>query len=118
MQGYRASPSLRTAVRRLGPLEVYVKDSLSRKNVIINLLALPLAAGAVVGAIGQARAAATMDQKAAAYQTKPKGSAQCSGCSLYVPAKTNPSKANGTCNLVKGAIAPQGWCKFYSAKKK
>jgi hypothetical protein len=88
----------------------------NRKDVIINLLTLPMVAGAVVGVVTEASAAATMDQKAAQYQSKPKSGQQCSGCSLYIPAKSNPSKANGTCKLVKGAIAPQGWCKFYSKK--
>jgi hypothetical protein len=93
-----------------------VKDHPSRKTVIINLLTLPVAAGAALGTIGQAEAAATVDQKASQYQSKPKDGHQCSGCSLYIPAKSNPSKSNGTCKLVKGAISPSGWCKFWSKK--
>jgi high potential iron-sulfur protein len=93
-----------------------VKDSLSRRSVIINLLTLPVVAGAMATTTVDASAAATTDPKTAAYQTKPKNGQQCSTCSLYVPAKMNPAKANGTCKLVKGAIAPQGWCKFYSKK--
>jgi High potential iron-sulfur protein len=93
-----------------------LKDHLSRKSVIINLLSLPLAAGAVALTGVEASAAPTMDQKAAQYQSKPKNGQQCSGCSLYIPAKTNPTKSNGTCKLVKGAIAPAGWCKYWSKK--
>jgi hypothetical protein len=93
-----------------------VKDSLSRRSVIINLLTLPVVAGAMATTTVDASAAATTDPKTAAYQAKPKNGQQCSTCSLYIPAKTNPSKANGTCKLVKGAISPQGWCKFYSKK--
>jgi hypothetical protein len=93
-----------------------VNDHPSRKTVLINLLTLPVAASAVVGTMGQASAAATMDQKTAQYQSKPKNSQQCSGCSLFIPAKTNPTKSNGTCKLVKGDITPTGWCKFWSKK--
>ena len=89
---------------------------MNRKDVIINLLTLPIAAGAVIGTLSEASAAPTMDQKSAAYQNKPKNGQQCSGCSLYIPAKSNPSKANGACKLVKGSISPQGWCKYWSKK--
>jgi hypothetical protein len=90
----------------------------NRKDVIINLLAIPAIAGAVVGTFGEASAAASVDQKTAQYQGKPKSGHQCSGCSLYIPAKSNPSKSNGTCKVVKGAISPQGWCKFYAPAAK
>jgi hypothetical protein len=33
-----------------------------------------------------------------------------------VPAATNPTKTNGACNIVKGSISPNGWCKFYAKK--
>jgi hypothetical protein len=88
----------------------------NRKSVIINLLSIPVAAGAVIGSLGEASAAASVDQKTAQYQAKPKSGHQCSGCSLYIPAKANPTKSNGTCKVVKGAISPQGWCKFYAPK--
>jgi High potential iron-sulfur protein len=89
---------------------------MNRKDVIVNLLAMPIAAGAVVLTASEASAAATVDQKTAQYQSKPKNGQQCSTCTLYVPAKSNPSKANGTCKIVKGAISPTGWCKFYAKK--
>jgi hypothetical protein len=57
-----------------------------------------------------------MDPKAAAYVTHPVGGKQCSTCSLYIPAKSNPKKSAGACKLVKGKIQPNGWCKFYSPK--
>ena len=89
---------------------------MNRKDVIINLLAIPVVAGSVALTAEEALAAATMDQKAAQYQNKPKNGQQCSGCSLYIPAKSNPSKANGACKLVKGSISPQGWCKYWAKK--
>ena len=93
-------------------------DQPTRKSVLINLLTFPVAASAVIGTIGQASADATMDQKSVQYQSKPKNGQQCSGCTFFIPAKSNPTKANGTCKLVKGAISPNGWCKMYSPKKK
>ncbi len=89
---------------------------MNRKSVIINLLTIPVAAGAVIGTFTEASATASVDQKTAQYQSKPKSGHQCSGCSLYIPAKTNPTKSNGTCKVVKGAISPQGWCKFFAPK--
>jgi hypothetical protein len=89
---------------------------ISRSGLIQKLVVAPIAIGAFAALGTEARAAATMDQKAAAYQTHPKGSQQCSGCSLYIPAKSNPMKSAGACKLVKGSIMPQGWCKFYSPK--
>ena len=89
---------------------------LSRSEVIAKLAIAPLAIGALAALRGEAEAAPTMDQKAAAYQTKPNGSKQCSGCSLFIPAKSNPMKSNGSCKLVKGSISPHGYCKFYSPK--
>ncbi|MBV8600780.1 MAG: high-potential iron-sulfur protein [Candidatus Eremiobacteraeota bacterium] len=90
----------------------------TRVEALQKLAAAPLAIGALAALQAQADAAATMDQKAAAYQDKPKGSAKCEGCSLFIPAKSNPMKANGACKLVKGSISPNGWCKFYSPKAK
>ena len=58
----------------------------------------------------------TLAPQAAAYQTTPKGAAKCWNCSLFIAAKTNPSKSNGGCKIVKGAISPNGWCKFYAKK--
>jgi len=88
----------------------------NRKDVIINLLTLPVAVGVVAGVASEAVAAPTMDKKAAQYQDKPKNGQQCSGCSLYVSAKSNPMKDRGGCKLVKGSIAPQGWCKYWTKK--
>jgi hypothetical protein len=91
-----------------------LNDHLSRKSVLINLLSLPLAATAVAATVAEASAAAKSPQNAVQYQNKPKGSAKCSGCKFYLPAKD--AKANGQCSVVAGAISPNGWCVVYSAK--
>ena len=86
-----------------------MKDHLSRKSVIINLLSLPLAASAVALTGGQASAAATMEQKAALYQSKPKNGQQCSGCSLYIPAKSDPTKSNGNLRKLQLKGSDRAW---------
>ena len=89
---------------------------LSRSDLLRKLAMTPIAIGALAALTAPAEAAGTMDPKAAAYQTTPKGTAKCLGCSLYIPAKTNPAKSNGACNIVKGSISPNGWCKYYAPK--
>lgn len=90
----------------------------SRAEMIQRMAAAPLAIGALAALRAEAEAAPAMTQAAADYQSKPNGGKQCSGCALFVPAKSNPMKSNGTCTLVKGSISPQGWCKFFSPKAK
>lgn len=82
--------------------------TLSRKQVIEKLVAAPIAIGAFAALHAQADAAATIDQKTAAYVTHPVGGKQCSKCGLFV--------APSSCKLVKGAISPKGYCKFFAAK--
>jgi hypothetical protein len=91
-------------------------ERLSRGELLQKLALAPLAIGAFAALQTEAEAAGTMDPKAAQYQTTPKGAAKCLNCSLYVPATTNPTKTNGACNIVKGSISPNGWCKFYAKK--
>jgi len=88
----------------------------SRASMLQKLAMAPIAIGAFAALGAEAEAAATMDQKAAAYIPKPKGAEKCSGCNLYIPGKS--ATADGTCKLVKGSISPNGWCKFYSPKPK
>jgi hypothetical protein len=95
-----------------------LSDSVSRKDVLINLLALPLAATAVAVTAQQASAAASLAPSAVQYQTHPKDGKKCSGCVLYIPAKSNPTTANGACQQVKGAISPNGYCSIYAPKAK
>lgn len=91
-------------------------DKSTRAGMIQKLAVAPIAIGALAALQAEAEAAASVDPKAASYQTKPNGGKQCSTCSLFIPAKSSPMKSAGTCKIVKGAISPTGWCKFYSAK--
>lgn len=46
------------------------------------------------------------------YTSKaPDASKNCVGCSLYVP-----GQPCGTCKVVKGPIAPEGWCSAFAPK--
>jgi hypothetical protein len=92
------------------------RTTISRAGMLEKLIAAPIAIGAFAALGAEAQAAATMDQKTAGYVTHPVGGKKCSGCVQYIPAKSNPMKSAGTCKLVKGSIAPNGYCKFYAPK--
>lgn len=53
-------------------------------------------------------AAAKMTQKAALYQDKPKDGAKCATCTHF--------QAPASCQIVAGAISPNGWCQMYIKK--
>ncbi len=89
---------------------------ISRAGMIEKLAVAPLAIGAFAALRAEADAAASVDQKTASYVTHPVGGKQCSGCRLFLPAKKNGMKAPGACQLVKGTIVPNGYCKFFSKK--
>jgi hypothetical protein len=93
-------------------------DLISRVDVLRRLAGVPVVALAVAMTAGAAEAAASMTPAAAKYQTTPKNGQHCIGCQLYIPAKTNPTTAKGTCQVVEGAISPNGWCQLYAPKAK
>jgi len=88
-----------------------VKD-LTRKEALSSLIVLPALAGLMVAGGGIAEAKGTQAQFK--YQSKPNGTQQCSGCSLFIPGKT-PTAA-GTCKVVAGNISPKGWCTAFAPK--
>ncbi|TAL89450.1 MAG: iron oxidase [Rhodanobacter sp.] len=89
----------------------------SRRTLIRNGITI-----AAVGAVaatgllksGPARAQSKASQAVAMYQPTPHGKDQCDNCIHFVPGKT--PTANGTCKVVEGDIAPQGWCVMYARK--
>ena len=95
-----------------------MNDKETRGAMLQKLAAAPIAIGALAALRAEAQAAATMDPKAAGYVTHPNGNKECDGCALFIPAKTNPTKANGTCQVVKGSISPKGYCNLFSPKAK
>ncbi len=71
--------------------------------------ALIVGGGALAGSSLVASAApAPLSQKAANYQTMPKGNARCNVCSQW--------QAPSSCKVVEGAILPSGWCSLYAPK--
>ena len=42
------------------------------------------------------------------YQDKPNGTQKCADCIHFIPASSG--KGPGTCQIVEGAISPNGWC--------
>ncbi|MEO9215569.1 MAG: high-potential iron-sulfur protein [Rhodanobacter sp.] len=90
----------------------------SRRTLIRN--GLTLAAVGAVAATGLLKTAPAWAQSAKAsqivamYQPKPHGADQCDNCIHFIPGKT--PKDAGTCKVVEGSIAPQGWCVMYARK--
>ncbi|MEO6971862.1 MAG: high-potential iron-sulfur protein [Rhodoferax sp.] len=90
----------------------------SRRTLIRN--GITVAAVGAVAATGllkttPARAqAAKASQAVAMYQATPHGKDQCDNCIHFIPGKT--PKAIGTCMVVAGNVAPQGWCVMYARK--
>lgn len=52
--------------------------------------------------------APTKTKAEANYQNSPKGSEQCSKCSMF--------RKPNDCTLVKGYILPQGWCEHFDRR--
>jgi hypothetical protein len=84
-------------------------NSISRRDALSRVAAVPVALGLAAGATTEAEAA-KLSQKAAAYQDKPKGKQECDGCRFF-------EKPNA-CSIVDGKISPKGWCKLFAAKGK
>ncbi|MEO7128965.1 MAG: high-potential iron-sulfur protein [Rhodoferax sp.] len=87
----------------------------SRRTLIRNgiTVAAVVATGLLKTKPAQAQAAKA-SQAVAMYQPTPHGKDQCDNCIHFIPGKT--PKAIGTCKVVEGNIAPQGWCVMYARK--
>ncbi len=91
--------------------------TLTRGSLLQKLALAPIAIGALALLRTQeAEAAASMDPKAAGYVTHAVSGKKCSGCSLFIPAKSNPTKSAGACQIVKGKILPTAYCNLYAPK--
>ena len=80
--------------------------SLSRRQVMRSA-AVTAGGIAVLFSMGSP-AEAKMTFQGSGYQSTPKGTQNCAGCSLF----QSPS----SCILVDGNISPNGWCRFYRKK--
>jgi hypothetical protein len=54
-------------------------------------------------------------KNAAHYQNHPKGNQDCRDCDFFV--KPPSDSKIGSCQLVQGNIAPNGWCEFYKPEE-
>lgn len=72
---------------------------------------LGVAAGSLLVRAHVARAAKA-PKNAVGYQDQPKGDAQCSRCRYFEPGDS--ADAAGTCQLVAGDIASEGWCTLFA----
>lgn len=79
----------------------------------IKALMLPALAAAMVGTM-LTTAEAKASKATVKYQSSPKGAAKCSGCKFFIAGKSKT--AMGTCQIVDGAISPNGWCTAYTKK--
>ena len=75
--------------------------NLSRRDVLKQALLLGGAACAGALATGTAHAQKA-SKEAMKYQDKPNGDQKCSNCMQFVPP--------GSCNVVEGAVSPNGYC--------
>jgi hypothetical protein len=92
-------------------------NKMTRGSLLAKLALAPIAIGALaLLRTEEAQAAASMEPKAAGYVTHAVGGKKCSGCSLFIPAKTNPAKSAGACQIVKGKILPTAYCNLYAPK--
>lgn len=99
----------------------YESDSrMTRRTAIRRMVAI---AGSAAASTVFASRAALADSKqygstpksAVHYQNHPKGNDQCSNCMHFIPGPS--ASAAGHCTVVKGSIAPKGWCLAYTPAK-
>ena len=79
----------------------------------LKAFALPALAAAIAGTM-VAPAEAKASKATVKYQSSPKGAQKCAGCKFFTAGKSKT--AMGTCQIVSGAISPNGWCTAYTKK--
>jgi len=85
-----------------GPRRILLRNA----AIVAGLAALPWARPAL------AQGKAT--KEAMHYQDQPKDGQQCATCVQFMPGE-KPG-ASGACQIVEGAISPNGWCIEYIKK--
>jgi hypothetical protein len=86
-------------------------DGISRREALTGLIVLPALAAFIPK---NALAADKGTKQQLGYQSTPHGTQRCANCMVFHPGKT--PTAMGTCDLVQGAISPNGWCRVFQAK--
>jgi hypothetical protein len=70
-----------------------------------NVLRAALGTAAASLAMSRVWAQQKLSRAEAAYQDQPKSGLTCAACTFFRPPRS--------CQIVQGAISPNGWCKFF-----
>jgi hypothetical protein len=89
-------------------------QNISRGSLLAKLAIAPIAIGAFAALKIEEADAAKTAKSAVQYVAHPVGGHQCSQCRFFKAGKT--AKADGSCSIVDGAIAPTGYCVAFAAK--
>ena len=81
-------------------------DKIGRRVFLEGTAGLIVAAGVMAGGLQKARAAQKAEQADVEYQDSPNDGHKCADCKFY--------NGDGTCQVVAGAISPDGWCTAWS----
>lgn len=85
---------------------------LSRRSFLGAVVVLPALAGSLASAASADASKAS--QESMHYQTTPNGKMHCSLCKFFIPGQD--AQSSGTCQIVDGAISPNGYCMAFAAK--
>ncbi len=88
------------------------RSTVTRRTALSGLIVLP----AFARLCGSAIAYSKETKEKLGYQSFPHGDERCLHCRVFHPGK--PPTGPGTCDLVQGAISPNGWCRVFVAKSK
>lgn len=84
----------------------------NRRTFLGGVIALPALAATLTSRASADASKAT--KSAMHYQSSPSDGKQCSGCQFFIAA--SDPKSDGTCQVVDGAISPNGYCVAFTAK--
>lgn len=87
-----------------------IKGAVRRRTFLGGIALLPFAAALT----GRARAQSKASKASMQYQDSPKNGMHCAGCKFFIPAGN--ANAAGGCQIVDGAVSPNGYCIAYNAK--
>ncbi|HLY06149.1 MAG TPA: high-potential iron-sulfur protein [Rhizomicrobium sp.] len=85
---------------------------ITRQTFLSGVVVLP--ALAAISSVPAQADSSKSSKDAMHYQTTPSDGKQCSGCNFFMPGQD--ANADGTCQIVDGAISPHGYCMAFSAK--
>lgn len=88
--------------------------NVSRRRAVALVAALGAIPAAMLLTRREARAQGKAPKSAVRYQPTPMNEERCSNCLHFMP---GPNEGDpGTCAVVAGEVAPDGWCSVYAEK--